>query len=245
MPMKNVFLSSTAKDLKEYRDAVYRAIGVMDGLHCIRMEDFGARDGLAEDFCSLKIAECDLFVGIIGHLYGSCPPDSTLSYTEGEYEAAISKNKPRLMYIAPDDFLLPFNLNESDEKRQKQRSFREKVNKECIRDKFDSPDNLAARVTSAIYNQELGHMGAEFSGYERVYDAIISPNAVFDRIQIDQFAGREWLRDKVEAFLRDNDRGYLIIEAKAGLGKTAFLAWLVKEKILFTTLSNHHPDKRA
>ncbi|MGD0952015.1 MAG: hypothetical protein ABR985_06415 [Methanotrichaceae archaeon] len=73
-------------------------------------------------------------------------------------------------------------------------------------------------------------MLAEFGGDERILDAIIPTNAIFDRIQINQFAGREWLSDEVETFLRDHDRGYLIIEAKAGLGKTAFLAWLVKEK---------------
>jgi hypothetical protein len=148
--MIKVFLSSTAKDLKEHRAAVYRAIEGMEGHHCIRMEDFGARDELATDFCSSKIAESDLFVGIVGHLYGSCPPDSALSYTEGEYDASISNNKPKLMFIAPEDFPLPFNLHESDEKIQKQRSFRERVNKELIRDTFASPDDLAARVIRAI-----------------------------------------------------------------------------------------------
>ena len=230
MSMKKVFLSSTAKDLKEYRDEVYLAIHGIEEHHCIRMEDFGARDDLAMDFCSSKIAECDLFIGIVGHLYGSSPPGSTLSYTEWEYNSSISHNKPRLMFIAPEDFPLPFHLYESDEKRQKQCSFRERVNKERIRDTFNSPDDLAARVIRAIHNLELRHVEAESSGYERLHNAIISPSAVFDRIQIDQFAGREWLRDEVEAFLNIHDRGYLIIEAKAGLGKTAFLAWLVKEK---------------
>ena len=37
MPIKTVFLSSTAKDLSSYREAVYRAIAGLDDFHCIRM----------------------------------------------------------------------------------------------------------------------------------------------------------------------------------------------------------------
>ena len=71
--LKTVFLSSTAKDLHDYREAAYRAISALDGYHCIRMEDFGARDAASDDFCRQKVAECDVFVGILGHCYGSCP----------------------------------------------------------------------------------------------------------------------------------------------------------------------------
>lgn len=82
MPDKSVFLSSTAKDLKEYREAAYRAIEGLDGYHCVRMEDFGARDDISEDFCLSRVEECDLFVGIVGHLYGSCPNIREKSYAE-------------------------------------------------------------------------------------------------------------------------------------------------------------------
>jgi hypothetical protein len=66
--------------------------------------------------------------------------------------------------------------------------------------------------------------------YDRLRDAYISPQSVFDRVQLDRFIGRIWLTDEVDAFLRGQDRGYFILEAAAGLGKTAFLAHLVKER---------------
>ena len=70
-----------------------------------------------------------------------------------------------------------------------------------------------------------------FAGdYERLRDAYISPWSVFERVKLDRFVGREWLTERVDAFLRENDRGYFILEAAAGLGKTAFLAHLVKER---------------
>jgi hypothetical protein len=58
---------------------------------------------------------------------------------------------------------------------------------------------------------------------------IINTSEVFDRVNIDAFVGREWISDEIDAFLNDNDCGYFVIEAKAGLGKTAFMAWLVNK----------------
>ncbi len=66
--------------------------------------------------------------------------------------------------------------------------------------------------------------------YERLRDAYIAPDPVFDRVWLDRFVGRTWLLDQVDAFLRGNDRGYFILEAEAGLGKTAFLAHLVQSR---------------
>ena len=66
--------------------------------------------------------------------------------------------------------------------------------------------------------------------YERLRDAYIHPWPVFERVNLDHFVGREWLLAEVDAFLRDHDRGYFILEAEAGLGKTTFLAWLVRER---------------
>jgi hypothetical protein len=61
-------------------------------------------------------------------------------------------------------------------------------------------------------------------------DAYLEPWSVFERVNLDHFTGRKWLLGEVDAFLHSHDRGYFILEAGAGLGKTAFLAWLVKER---------------
>jgi len=151
---KVVFLSSTSRDLKEYRDAAYSAIEELDGYHCVRMEDFGARHKNPYDFCCDKVGECDLFVGIIGHLYGSCPKGGKKSYTEMEYEAALFKQIPCLMFFAPEYFPVPNNLIEPDEKRKKQGEFRQRVSRDCIRSGFTSPDNLAFKIIQAIRNWE-------------------------------------------------------------------------------------------
>ncbi len=65
--------------------------------------------------------------------------------------------------------------------------------------------------------------------YERLQDAYIKPWEVFERTSRLPFIGREWLVAEIGAFLEKNDRGYFVLEASAGLGKTTFMAWLVRQ----------------
>src|SRR5262249_1917380 len=145
---------STAKDLFEYREAVAKAIHSLDGYHCVGMEDFGARNRQALEFCRARVRECDLFVGVLGLLYGSCPEGYELSYTEGEYVTASDSATPRLMFVSADEFNVPGTLRESDEMWRRQQSFRARVNKDQVRATFKDPDELARAVISAIFNWE-------------------------------------------------------------------------------------------
>ncbi len=149
---RHVFLSSTARDLGPYRDAVFKAISGLDGFHCVRMEDFGARDWEADDFCRAKVSECDVFVGLIGHLYGSSPPGSKTSFTEREYEAAVEAKIPRLVFMASDDLPMPLKLREPDALFKRQQRFRERIGKDRIVAFFDAPDALAMKVIAALHH---------------------------------------------------------------------------------------------
>src|SRR5215470_387861 len=98
--MKTIFLSSTTQDLPMYRQIVYDSIEGLEGYHCIRMENFGARDASAKDFVTRKVEECDLFLGILGYFYGSSPENENTSYTEQEYNIAVAMGKPRFMFVS-------------------------------------------------------------------------------------------------------------------------------------------------
>jgi hypothetical protein len=58
----------------------------------------------------------------------------------------------------------------------------------------------------------------------------LDPWQVFERVRPERFVGRGWLDEKLDAFLAAHDRGYVIVEAQAGVGKTAYLAHLVRER---------------
>jgi len=151
--VRNVFLSSTAKDLGPYRDAVFKAILGL-GFHCVRMEDFWARDWEADAYCRARVAECDIFVGLIGHLYGSSPPGSKTSFTEREYEAAVEANIPRLLFMASDDMPMSPKLREGDALFKRQKKFRERAGKDRTVAFFDAPDPLATQVIAALHHLE-------------------------------------------------------------------------------------------
>ena len=77
-----------------------------------------------------------------------------------------------------------------------------------------------------------------FGEYQRLADAYIHPWSVFDRVNLKRFTGRGWLESRVDDFLTQNDRGLFILEAGAGLGKTAFLAHLCGSGAMCITSSS-------
>lgn len=58
----------------------------------------------------------------------------------------------------------------------------------------------------------------------------ITPEPVYHRIQLGRFVGRTWLIAQFDQFVQQHDRGYFLLEAEAGLGKTTFLAHLVQQR---------------
>jgi hypothetical protein len=179
--MRQVFLSSTARDLQEYRNAVFEAIQKCDGWHVVRMEDFGARAEMTDEFCRAKVAECDLFVGIVGHYFGSNPKGSKKSYTQQEYDAAVEINKPRLMFVTPDDFSTPANLRESTKKYKLQQEFRKRVQETQPCPSFSSQQDLATKVVTAIRNHENA---PDFAAEEKRYLA-----QLIERTELLEFVG--------------------------------------------------------
>lgn len=102
-----VFVSSTGLGLDGFRRVARDVIDGFryEGIKCfepVMMEDFGARDSQAREFCAAKVRGCDVLVGIIGIRYGSPPPDDQppyTSYTELEYRTAVEHRISRLMFV--------------------------------------------------------------------------------------------------------------------------------------------------
>jgi hypothetical protein len=56
------------------------------------------------------------------------------------------------------------------------------------------------------------------------------PAFIFAAVGLEGFTGRQWLADEVDEFMASNQCGYFFVVADAGMGKTAFAAWLVKTR---------------
>jgi hypothetical protein len=153
--MPTVFLSSVARGLEQYRDAAYEAIEGLDGYHCVRMEDFGARADSPYKVCRAKVQECDTFVAIVGHNYGSIAPETGKSFSESEYDMAVTAGKEVLIFLAPEEFAMPANLIENDELREKQANFRSRASKNTVAfiNAGGDPAALGTMVVQAIHNR--------------------------------------------------------------------------------------------
>lgn len=155
-----VFLSSTAADLKPHRDAVYARLARIEFFKCIRQEDFGAQNVEAVQYCCNKARTADLFVGMIGLRRGWEPhgDNAKRSITEIEYDCAKEAGRGRYLWVSPDDFPVPGNLRENDTEHDRQLVFRKRVmggGERIVSQKgFASPEALA----SEIVEQLLAHV---------------------------------------------------------------------------------------
>ncbi len=76
-----------------------------------------------------------------------------------------------------------------------------------------------------------GSVGKAFGGgLVSLLAAQQDPQQVFAEVRLSEFVGREWLIKQVDRFLAEQPCGFVIIQADAGLGKTAVAAHLVRER---------------
>ena len=92
-----VFVASTWEDLKNERVEVLESLRQFYFQH-VNMEYFGADPRQPIKKCLEEVQSADIFVGIIGHRYGTILNTTGKSYTQMEYEEAIRSNLPCLIY---------------------------------------------------------------------------------------------------------------------------------------------------
>jgi hypothetical protein len=126
-----VFISSTYTDLKEERQAAVEAI-LRSGHLPAGMELFTSGDKSQWEIIQRWINESDIYLLILGGRYGAIEPKSGISYTELEYDFAVSLGKPYFAIVISDEGL-EVNVKDSGtsviekENQPKLKEFREKV----------------------------------------------------------------------------------------------------------------------
>jgi hypothetical protein len=147
-----VFVSSTYSDLREARQRVTMALPESDAFPT-GMEIFPATDDDAWTLIRRIIDGCDYYLLVIAGRYGSIDPTSGLSYTEMEYNYAVSAGKPVMAFLHGNPGSLESRLCEStDEGRAKLKDFQEKVKKAKHVKLWQSVDELSGQV-ALTYNK--------------------------------------------------------------------------------------------
>ena len=108
-----IFVSSTYEDLKDERKCVIENILSISHL-AVGMELFVASDDEQFDYIKKIIDNCDYYVLIIGGRYGSIHPVTQKSYTQMEFEYALNKGLPILVFPYENIEKLPLDKRDTD-----------------------------------------------------------------------------------------------------------------------------------
>ena len=143
-----VFVSSTFEDLQDERKEVMQALLELD---CIPagMELFPAANEDQWSLIKRVIDDCDYYILIIGGRYGSTNEEGK-SYTQMEYEYAVSKGKPVIAFLHKNPGNILAGKSEQDpEKKTKLEEFKELAKKKLVK-YWEGADNLGSVVSRSM-----------------------------------------------------------------------------------------------
>lgn len=143
-----VFVSSTYKDLSEERQEVMQALLELDCIP-VGMELFPAADDDQWTLIKRLIDDCDYYILIIGGRYGSLN-DQGVSYTQMEYEYALSQDIPIIAFLHKNPTNIPVAKSEDKEELKiKLESFRDFAQKKLCK-YWESPLELGSQVSRSL-----------------------------------------------------------------------------------------------
>jgi tetratricopeptide (TPR) repeat protein len=244
-PVLRIFISSTAVDLRDYREKVRDAVLGLKNLP-IQMETFSAQSGQPASEVMQMAAEADVVICIVAHRYGYVPPkelggDGERSITWLEVDAAKRTGKQVFAFLvdpkAPwtqakeQDRLVsePEKAAEIFRAVQKLQEFKSYLESEFTRKTFSTADELAGQVAITLANF------APRPGYAPVSTARVWKPLFCHALQPAQhFRGRaaklqelkDWLQTPVTP-----DRVVSVVAA-GGTGKTALVDKALHEATL-------------
>ncbi len=143
-----VFLSSTYEDLKAERLEVMKAILELDCIPC-GMEYFPAASEDQWTYIKELIDQCDYYVVIVANRYGSTAPDGT-SYTQKEYEYAVSQGVPAIAFLHSDPGSIASKLSEEKSEGKKKLKEFQNVLKSKLCKEWSSVHELGAVVSRSL-----------------------------------------------------------------------------------------------
>jgi hypothetical protein len=147
--MARVFLSSTFRDLKDHREAVYVALRRL-GHQSVAMEQWAASDQAPLERSLEAVRAADVEVVIVAWRYGWIPQGQQYSTTELELRAAREAAVPCLVFLVPDDAAWP--QTDVDDDTTNIRRFRQSLIEQFVVGFFTTPEELASQVAIALHS---------------------------------------------------------------------------------------------
>lgn len=152
-----VFFSSTFRDFQEARQKILLGFQNLD-IKVEAMEHFDASSTPIKEECLHRLEESQVYLLVVGEMYGSIDSETKLSYTELEYNRAVElkqQNKIKDIWVfKPTNKYepLPEHIEIDDVKKDKLKTFREKVCVNHTPQHYDNLDDLRAKIYGRCYN---------------------------------------------------------------------------------------------
>ena len=148
-----VFISSVRRGLEEERDCLPGLLLAV-GHEPLRFEDFTAQSRPSREACLRGVQAADVYLLLIGLVYGDPLPETGLSPTHEEYNAARARGIPRLAFRKRSVDLEPA---QADFVREV-----EAYSTGLFRDGFANAVDLQAKVVAALANLPIIGRNAEW-----------------------------------------------------------------------------------
>jgi hypothetical protein len=142
-------ISSTAIDLPEHRNEVRDAC-LRQGMLPLMMEHLPASDAGAIAESMRMVNEADLYLGIFAFRYGYIPEGYDISVTEMEYNRAVRRGIPRLIFLMHEKHPLTAADVERGDSAIKLEVLKARLKKERVVNFFKSPHELHAQVINSL-----------------------------------------------------------------------------------------------
>jgi Domain of unknown function (DUF4062) len=145
-------ISSTARDLPEHRKEVLDACLRM-GMFPMMMEHLPASDTEAIMASLRLVGDADIYIGVFAHRYGYVPQENNpqqLSITEMEYNRAVERGIPRLVFLMDKAHPITADAVERGEGASKLVNLKKRIETESVVNYFKSPADLRAHVINSL-----------------------------------------------------------------------------------------------
>src|SRR6266480_3341147 len=147
--VKKVMISSTARDLPDHREKVKDAC-LRQGMFPVMMEHLAAVDADAIEESLRIVNEADIYLGIFAYRYGYIPRGYTISITVMEYNRAVERGIPCLIFLMDEEHGIKPADVERGEGAVKLDALKERLKAERVVNFFKSPAELQAQVIDSL-----------------------------------------------------------------------------------------------
>ncbi len=230
---RDVFISSTTRDLEAHRNATRDAVWRANLFPLMMERDVATMEDPVEYSLNL-VADAEIYVGIFALRYGYVPDDpernpENLSITELEYRYAVEREIPILIFIMSDEHSIEAGNIETDpQKLMKLMLLKERLKEKHVAGFFSSAEDLSNQVFQALQSHKIQHYISKLEKNApqtpaSVNNGGLKPNFVHAYIQPHNFVGRRAELALLDEWAESQDVVQLV-KAMGGVGKSA-LTW--------------------